>query len=429
MKNIKKIKGFKDYDYIYLFRWNIILNEIKKIVISYGYNEIIFPLLEYDYLFKNSIGLNNNLINQMFYIKNKNFVLRPEGTSCCIRFGLENGFFRGQKNKWWYFGPMFRYENTQLGRYREFYQFGIECFGYDSIGIDIELILIINKFLKKIKIINEIILEINYIGINYINLYKNDIINFLIKNKEIFGNLNINNINNNPFNILESKYNIGCNNIKNFILKNCPKITKYFTIKDYIYFKYFRKLLYLNKINFYYNPFLFRGINYYSKIIFEYKSNYLNGLSICSGGRYDNLCNKLNNKYNISSVGLAIGWNRLLLILDNKYKKKNNLYLKNKYNIYISLIKFKSLKFTIYISEKIRFLYPKLKILVDYSFSNIKNKIKIIKKNNIYISLIINKKNNINEIFLFNKNVMIEKISFNNLKKIIDKLNFFFKYN
>ena len=146
---IFSIKGMIDILPNKILTWQYIEDIIKKLMISYGYCEVRFPILEKTILYTKSVGICSDIIQKEMYFfedqdKNKTFLsLRPEGTVSCARMVIENGLvYNNRQQKIWYIGPMFRRENTQKGRYRQFNQFGIECFGIIDFDVIIEHILI-----------------------------------------------------------------------------------------------------------------------------------------------------------------------------------------------------------------------------------------------------------------------------------------------
>ena len=159
-KLIKSIKGINDI----LPEDVEILQNLEKVIYNianqYCISEIRLPLLEKTELFKRSIGIGSEIVEKEMYTFEDNngelISLRPEGTASCVRCALENNLIydRGiKKKKYWYHGPMFRYENPQRGRFRQFYQFGFEYFGFSNIDNDVELISLCKRlFISKLEI-------------------------------------------------------------------------------------------------------------------------------------------------------------------------------------------------------------------------------------------------------------------------------------
>jgi len=132
-KEIQAIRGMNDCLPQDTPVWQYVEQMIRQTVNSYGYDEIRFPIVEMTELFKRSIGEVTDIVEkEMYTFADRNgdsLTLRPEGTACCVRAGIQNGLLYNQEQRLWYMGPMFRHERPQKGRYRQFHQFGLEVFG------------------------------------------------------------------------------------------------------------------------------------------------------------------------------------------------------------------------------------------------------------------------------------------------------------
>ncbi|WP_428994225.1 histidine--tRNA ligase [Buchnera aphidicola] len=403
--------------------WNKTEKILKKIFKNYGYVEIRLPIIEKTKLFYKSIGNVTDIIEKEMYTfldKNKkNITLRPEGTASCSRAFIENNLSKDIKQRFWYFGPMFRYERPQNGRYRQFYQFGCEVYGLNTPEIDIELIILLNRCWKKLKIENYIFLEINSIGnIESRENYKIDLIKFFILNKKKLDNNSKKRLYTNPLRILDSKNK----KIQNLI-KKAPILFNYLDKNSKKNFNYICKFLKKLKISYKINTRLIRGLDYYNDTVFEWKiknKKFLSQNTVCAGGRYDKLIDTLGGSP-IPALGFAIGMERLISIINEKKKNKKIILSVDIY--IISNFNKKNIDH-IKISEKIRNFFNKLYIVQDFNIGSIKKKLIRAKKFNSKIIIIINNKKNI-QIKHFNS-FAIHKISFN---KIINYLKIYFKKN
>ncbi|WP_343187949.1 histidine--tRNA ligase [Buchnera aphidicola (Periphyllus koelreuteriae)] len=401
--------------------WNKTEKILKKIFKNYGYVEIRLPIIEKTKLFYKSIGNVTDIVEKEMYTfldKNKkNITLRPEGTASCSRAFIENNLSKDIKQRFWYFGPMFRYERPQNGRYRQFYQFGCEVYGLNTPEIDIELIILLNRCWKKLKIENYIFLEINSIGtIESRENYKIDLIKFFILNKKKLDNNSKKRLYTNPLRILDSKNK----KIQNLI-KKAPILLNYLDKNSKKNFNYICKFLKKLKISYKINTKLIRGLDYYNDTVFEWKiknKKFLSQNTVCAGGRYDKLINTLGGS-SIPALGFAIGMERLISIINEKKKNKKIILSVDIY--IISNFNKKNIDH-IKISEKIRNFFNKLYIVQDFNIGSIKKKLIRAKKFNSKIIIIINNKKNI-QIKHFNS-FSIYKISFN---KIINYLKIYFK--
>lgn len=425
-KNIINVRGIKNYTLKEMTLFEYFTKIFKSIVNSYGYKKINLPVLEYKKLFHNCLGENTNLVRKEMYTffdkKGNEIVLRPEGTSGCVKFIINNHLFNNKKaNKLWYLEPMFRYERPQKGRYRQFYQAGIEYFGNKNIYAELEIIILINRIWKLLNINQYISLEINYIGsLSERKKYSNKLVNFLKNYKKYLGeNLYIK-IKDNPIRLLDTKNN----NIKK-LLKDAPNLYDYIDEKSKKRFLDFCLLLDLQKINYKINYNLVRGLNYYDGIVFEWYTKNLEEkkIAICGGGRYDNLFCTLKGP-KTPAVGLAIGVERIILIMKSNLK----LYVNKdkRLDIYFITIGIQAINLAVKISEKIRDFIPNLKISINYEEKkSIKKQIKYAGKNCVRLLLIIgNNEIKKNEIIL--KDYITKKQYRLSQNKIISKINEFF---
>ncbi|CAL4321141.1 Histidine--tRNA ligase [Buchnera aphidicola (Chaitophorus sp. 3695)] len=427
IKKIRLIRGMHDYLPEELYFWEYTENILKKIFKNYGYNEIRLPILENTQLFKKSIGEVTDIIEKEMYTfldrKKQSITLRPEATASCARAVLENNLLKNIHQRFWYFGPMFRYERPQKGRYRQFYQFGCEVYGLSDPSIDLELIILLYRCWKNLKINKKVFLEINSIGsIQSREKYKIDLITFLKSNINSLDVESKNRLYTNPLRILDSK-NLNVQNL----LKNAPSLLDYIDNNSKNHFQNLCFLIKEMKIPFVVNKNLIRGLDYYNSIVFEwkYKSKKL-GLqnTICAGGRYDNLINILGGP-STPALGFAIGMERLIYVLKQNKKKINTNLINDVYIISnIQENKILCIKY----AEKIRNFFNKLKIIQDFNLGSIKKKIIRAKKFQSKVIIIINKYtliNNVIEIRYFHTN----KVKIVHIKKIIQILEKFFNKN
>lgn len=149
-KNLQSVRGMRDILPDQSSSWQYIENTARQLFNSYGYTELRTPIIESTELFKRSIGDATDIVEkEMYTFEDRNgdsLTLRPEGTAGCVRAGIQHGIFHNQQQRIWYIGPMFRHERPQKGRYRGFYQAGIETYGIDGPEIDAEVIAIAARF-------------------------------------------------------------------------------------------------------------------------------------------------------------------------------------------------------------------------------------------------------------------------------------------
>lgn len=388
--NIKNesIRGMHDYLPKEIMIWNHVETILKKILFSYCYNEIRLPILEYTTLFNNTIGNTTDIITKEMYSfedrSKKKITLRPEGTVSCVRANIQHKLLNNKEQKLWYLGPMFRYERPQKGRYRQFYQMGVEVFGLKGPDIEIELILLTFRFWKKLGIDRHLILEINSIGsINIRHKYKKDLVKFLKKNKSQLDDDSKKRLDTNPLRILDSK-----NPSTQILLKNGPKLHHYLDKNSSIFFK--KLCCFMSDIGIPYtiNNNLIRGLDYYNDTVFEWKTNKLGSQNtICAGGRYDKLTEQLGGP-KVPAIGFAIGMDRLILLI----KEVSSLILPFSIDVYILIFDDSFKLDAIKLSELIRNKLPALKVMINFHEINITKQFRLANKHNSRVALLLGPK-------------------------------------
>jgi len=352
---IKALRGMKD---ILDSKFLKIFDTAREIAENYGFNYIETPILEETNLFKRSVGESSDIVNKEMYQfidKGGNDVcLRPEGTAGVVRSFIENKFDRLQTPKrFWYFGPMFRYERPQKGRLREFHQFGIESFGETSVYEDINIIALAADIFDVLNI--NYTLKINSLGCNKcMPVYREKLVEFLNKHKENLCEDCQRRIIQNPIRTLDCK-NENCQ----LILKDAPKITDNLCENCKKDFETLKNGLDNLGINFEIDKNLVRGLDYYTKTTFEFISTEIGAQSaIAGGGRYDKLVEFLGGK-STPGVGFAIGIERIMDLVKNNEERKG---------IYIGVMLEEALNFAQKEAKKLRknqkvFFEPKVKSL------------------------------------------------------------------
>ena len=315
---IKAPRGMKD---IFDPRFLKIFDVTRKIAENYGFDYIETPILEETSLFKRSVGESSDIVNKEMYQfidKGGNDVcLRPEGTAGVVRSFIEHKFDRqATPKRFWYFGPMFRYERPQKGRLREFHQFGVESFGVESIYEDINIIALAADIFDELKI--DYTLKINSLGCpECMPKYKETLVEFLNFHKNELCEDCQRRIGQNPIRTLDCK-NKNCQ----AILKNAPKITDNLCENCNKDFENLKEGLNNLGINFEIDKNLVRGLDYYTKTTFEFISNKIGAQSaIAGGGRYDRLVEFLGGKAT-AGVGFAIGIERIMDLVEIENERK-----------------------------------------------------------------------------------------------------------
>lgn len=313
---ITSIRGMQDYLFSTAELYNIVTQMFLNTVKLYNYHFISTPILEKVDLFTASLGTTSDVVSkEMYSFEDKGgdyLVLRPEGTASVVRALVEHNLYESLPAKFAYFGPMFRYERPQKGRYRQFHQLGVECFSNnDGPARDAESIIMASNFLQTLKVADDVTLEVSTLGsIEDRKVYLDKLSEYLISNKNNLSELSRERLNKNPLRILDSKEPEDLE-----IITNAPKIIDNLGSISKDFFNSVTKMLQDNGVKFVINPSIVRGLDYYTHTVFEFKTDKLGAQStVLAGGRYDNFV-KLLNGPDVSGTGWAAGFERLSMLL------------------------------------------------------------------------------------------------------------------
>lgn len=326
---ISVLKGMKDRHSDDVRKYDFIVDTAKKVFSKYGFERIITPILEETELFRRSVGDETDVVSkEMYEFKdkgNRSVSMRPEGTAGVVRAYLEAGLHKSDPIvKWFYNGPMYRYEAPQKGRYREFHQVGAEIFGIRSPYLDAEIIRMGCEFLEKLGITG-LTVEINSLGnIESRKKYIEDLKAFMAERLDKLSEDSKKRYEKNPLRALDSKDK---GDQEQF--KDAPKLYDYLDEESKKYFEDAKKYLELLNIKYVENPKLVRGLDYYSDTVFEIKSDKLGAqATVLAGGRYDRLLEILDN-VKIPAIGFAAGMERIAMLMDENLieNKEHGVYI------------------------------------------------------------------------------------------------------
>lgn len=320
--SIQPVRGTRDllgedYD-----KYHFLYQTALKILPLYGYQGIETPLIEYTTLFQRGLGETTDVVGKEMYTfsdrSNRSLTLRPEGTASVARAIIHAGLTQTLPQKLYYVGPMFRYEQPQHGRYRQFYQLGVESIGLSHPMVDIECIALADHFLKACGF-QDYQLHLNTLGdiesrhayrqalVDYFSRYRND----LSADSQI-------RLEKNPLRILDSK-----SPQDQALCEQAPLFKNYLNDLSKDYFEAVQKGLTDLGISFTLNQKLVRGLDYYCHTAFEFKTQSLGAQdAILAGGRYDGLFQQLGGPA-LPAIGWASGLDRLMLLLSDFEKPKN----------------------------------------------------------------------------------------------------------
>ncbi|MDD5146581.1 MAG: histidine--tRNA ligase [Candidatus Pacebacteria bacterium] len=306
--------------------WNY-FDKVKKtcqnMADSYEFDRIETPILEDTAIFEKGTGLNTDIVEKEMYSLTSRggdrLTLRPEGTPGIVRSYIQHGMQSLSKPvKLWYFGPFFRHERPQAGRFRQFYQFGFESLGVSDPIIDAEIIQIFYNILKDLGFKN-LLVEINSIGDSQCRGYfRKSLMSYLRSRQSGLCSDCKRRIKKNPLRILDCKEE-KCQRIK----KGAPQIVDHLCKECHDHFKNLLEYLDEKGLPYSLNPYLVRGLDYYTKTVFEIYEDSEEGKQIgalAGGGRYDDLVRMLGGKPT-PACGAASGVERVVNLLKARSKK------------------------------------------------------------------------------------------------------------
>lgn len=288
-----------------------ILNTFQSITRKAGFHQITLPSLEESSLYTKSLGDYSDIVTkEMFYIQNKTYVLRPEGTAGAIRSYLMNCPL-GEKKLWSYCGSMFRHEKPQNQRYREFFQYGVESISNSfTPASDAEVIILAADVLGHLKVPS--VLHINTLGDEQARKDYNVALGQYFQGKKL-SKLSENRKQAQKFlRILDSK-----EEADQEVVKSAPSISDYLGQREKDYFDEIKNILKKFNIPFDHNPRLVRGLDYYSNVCFEF----INKKALIGGGRYDNLAGMVEKEKNMGGIGWAAGVDRICELVQANEKQ------------------------------------------------------------------------------------------------------------
>ena len=311
---IKAVRGMNDLLPEQSFFWQQIEAICAEVMGQYSYMQIRTPIVESTQLFARSIGADTDVVaKEMYTFDDRNgdsLTLRPEGTASCVRAGIEHGLFYNQQQRLWYIGPMFRHERPQKGRYRQFSQLGAECYGWDSVDVEAELLGMIAQIFSRLGLTNTR-LEINSLGDDKARAaYRQALVKYLENVIDQLDSDSQRRLGTNPLRILDSK-----NPDTQALLVNAPSILDYLSDESSRRFDDLQSYLEQLEVEFCVNPRLVRGLDYYNDTVFEWINDEFGAQStVCGGGRYDGMVEQLGGPPT-PCFGFGMGLDRLAQML------------------------------------------------------------------------------------------------------------------
>mgnify|MGYP003387971889 CR=1 FL=1 len=361
MAKIQAIRGMNDVLPDQTPVWQYLEQIMRELLSAYAYREIRFPVVEQTQLFKRSIGEVTDIVEkEMYTFEDRNgdsLSLRPEGTAGCVRAAEQHGLLYNQTQKLWYMGPMYRHERPQKGRYRQFFQMGVEAFGMPGTDIEMEILILSNDLWQRLGLDDVLALEINNLGtaqdrVNYGDALKD----YLLEHKDALDEDSQRRLEKNVLRILDSK-----NPHTQEILKEAPKLPDFISDESANDFETLQLALKDADISYTVNSSLVRGLDYYNGLVFEWITDHLGAqAAVCSGGRYDGLSKQLGGT-DTPGVGFALGIERLVLLLEEQGKLPEGIG--QSVDLYIAVIGSGVQNQAMKLSAEIRIALPALRVL------------------------------------------------------------------
>lgn len=297
-------------------KWQYIESVARETAALYGFGEIRFPTIEYTELFQRGVGDTTDVVQKEMYTfddreEGRSISLRPEGTASVARSVIENGLYGGTMPlRLYYIINCFRHEKPQAGRYREFYQFGVELFGATSAAADAQIIALGAAFLRRLGL--PFILRLNSIGCKKCRAdYQRALVEYFSAHRDKLCDSCKTRLERNPLRLLDCKSEI-CSEIA----KDAPKTTDYLCDDCAQHYNELLATLDGMGIEYVSDPKIVRGLDYYSRTVFEYQFTGIGAQNaLGGGGRYDGLIESVGGP-SLSGIGFAMGINRLILAME-----------------------------------------------------------------------------------------------------------------
>ena len=384
---IQSVRGMPDILPEQAGAWRYLEQQAQHVFSAYGLTQMRTPIVENTALFARSIGDVTDIVEKEMYTfedrSGDSVTLRPELTAGVVRAAMEHGLLHNQTQRLWYQGPAFRYERPQKGRYRQFHQIGVECFGIADALMDAELIEMTDQLWKRCHVRDAVTLELNSIGSPEARAhYRAALVDFLSARKELLDADSQSRLERSPLRILDSK-----DESTQALLNDAPSLMDYLTDEDTEHFRRLTRALEEIGIEFEINPRLVRGLDYYGRTVFEWTTQALGAQgTICGGGRYDGLVEHLGGRAT-PGVGFALGMERVVLLMESldvipdAYQTQADVYLMPQQIECESAIR--------KLARMLRAQFPSLRVMAHIGGGSLKSQLKKADKSGADIALII----------------------------------------
>ena len=383
---IQAVRGMNDIVPEQTLYWRGVEHVIDGVLDQYGYQEIRLPIVESTQLFHRGVGEVTDIVEKETYTfddrNGDSLTLRPEGTAGCVRAAIEQGLLHNQTQRLWYRGPMFRHERPQKGRYRQFYQVGVEVFGFTGPDVDIELLALTARWWQRLGLSDVVTLQINTLGSQEERqAYREVLVEYFSQHQYQLDEDSQRRLHKNPLRILDSK-----NPAMAELIAGAPDMQQSLGEESKQQFATICQALDALGIAYEINPRLVRGLDYYTHLVFEWVTDALGAQgTVCAGGRYDGLVEQLGGKPT-PAIGCAMGLERLILLLqaqDVCPKKGLNP------DVYIVALGEAAEVKARLLAEKIRMALPTCRVLLNAGGGSMKAQFKRADKSGAKVALVL----------------------------------------
>ncbi|SFR63191.1 histidine--tRNA ligase [Thiomicrospira sp. ALE5] len=377
------IRGMNDYIQEDAAILQYLVRTAEQVLNQYAYHPVFLPVVEKTALFSRAIGEVTDIVEkEMYTFDDRNgdsLSLRPEGTAGCVRAMIENGMLYNQTQKVYYYGPMFRHERPQKGRYRQFNQFGVEVFGLSAAEVDAELIAISARLWDQLGF-SDFELQLNSLGSSEArSAYKKVLTDYFKAHLEQLDEDSLRRLDRNPLRILDSK-----NPAMAELILNAPKLIDHLDSPSQEHFAKLCSMLDDLGIAYRLNTNLVRGLDYYNQTVFEWTTDKLGAqATVCAGGRYDGLVSQIGGQPT-SAVGFAMGLERLMVLLkESQFKPKSNA------DIYMVVAEEKAIPAASLLCESLRDHFTDLRVVMHSGGGSLKSQFKKADKSGARFALVL----------------------------------------
>mgnify|MGYP000632660465 CR=1 FL=1 len=331
-KKLTAVKGMNDILPGESGKWEWLEGTVRDLMARYAYRNIRTPIVEPTALFVRGLGEVTDIVEKEMYswedaLNGDRLTLRPEGTAGCVRAVVEHSLTYNGPQRLWYTGPMFRHENVQKGRQRQFHQIGVEAFGFDGPDVDAEQIILLARLWKALGIA-DVELQLNSIGDAEERAeFRKSLISYFEQHADLLDDDAKRRLHSNPLRILDSK-----NPRMQDMIEGAPKLIDHLGDETRAHFTGLCNRLDAVGIAYKLNPRLVRGLDYYNRTVFEWVTTKLGSQgTIAGGGRYDSLVERLGGE-STTACGFGIGLERVFLLMQEygvSAESKPDAYLVN----------------------------------------------------------------------------------------------------